>query len=366
MAPTLPINHTEKVLLKTFQEVLGAAKADVGVETNLIQWGATPLDIIKLKGHLQYELGFRNEIPLIAILSNPTARSLSRALADEALLSKTYTPVVMLQSKGKKAPLWLFHPDNGEILVFLSLAKIFTDRPVYALRARGFNPGEAFFSSINEVIIEYYKAIKTQQSHGPYALAGCEFGSLLAFEVAKVLRANGDEVRFLGTFNSPPYNTNPSRHVDWSLCLLDIAVSLGLLSEQHRASVSQYFPALAKGEAVQHIQHASDPTLMAELCLTGDSLADWADIAFSLHKMTVGYQVTGNVESIDVFCGESRNSTATDRKEWFQAHLSSWAGFGRDVTFYEVEKDTPEGLFGMEFGATFQKTLCKVLLSRGV
>jgi len=366
MAPVLPINNTEKILLKTFQEVLGTSKADFGVETNLIQWGATSLDIIKLKGHLKYKLGLADEIPLTAMISNPTARSLSGALAEGVSLSKTYNPAIVLQSKGKKTPLWLFHPDNGEILVFLGLAKNISDRPVYALRARGFNPGERFFSSIADVVSDYHKAIKIQQPHGPYALAGCELGSLVAFELAKVLRANGDEVQFLGTFNSPPYSTTQPTQVDWSLCLLDLAVSLDLLSEQHRASVSQYFPALAKGEAVQHVQHTSDPTRMAELCLTGDALADWADVAFSLQKLAAGYQVTGKVDSVDVFCSEPRTTMATDRKEWCQTHLSSWAGFGRDVVFYEIEGDTPDGILGSESGAAFQKTFSKVLLSRGV
>ncbi|KAE9366941.1 alpha/beta-hydrolase [Stipitochalara longipes BDJ] len=366
MAPALPINNTEKVLLKTFQEVLGTSKAELGVETDLIQWGVTSLDIIKLKGHLQYELGLQNEIPLITILSNLTARSLSRALAEGAPFSKTYTPAVVLQSKGKKVPIWLFHPDNGEVLAFFGLARTITDRPVYTLRARGFCPNEAFFSSITEMISEYYKTMKAHQPHGPYALAGSELGSLLAFEVAKVLRANGDEVRFLGSFNSPPYNKSQAGQIDWSLCLLDLAVSLGLLSEQHRASVSQYFPALAKGEAVQHIQHASDPTRMAELCLTGDAIADWADVVFSLQKMAAGYQANGKVDGIDVFCGEPMTALPMDRKDWYREHLSSWERFGRDVIFHEVEGDTPGRIFGSESGATFQKTFSKVLLSRGL
>lgn len=363
MAPALPMNNTEKQLLKTYQEVLGTSDGDFGIETNLIQWGVTSLDIIKLKGNLQHELGFR--IPLITILSNPTVRSLSRALAAEAPDSGLHNPAVILQPKGKKPPLWLFHPDNGEVLVFLGLAKHITDRPVYGLRARGFNPGEGYSSSTSEAIETYHAAIKTQQPYGPYALAGYEYGSVLAFEVAKILRGNGDEVRFLGTFNSPPYNKNHSVQIDWSLCLLDLAVALGLLSEQHRASVSQYFPALAKGEAVQHIQHASDPTRMAELCLTGDALADWADVAYSVQRLAMRYEPIGEVDSIDIFCGKPRVTVANE-EDWFAEHLSRWGEFGRDVQFHEIEGDTHDGMLGTESGTNLQKILNKVLLARGV
>jgi aryl carrier-like protein len=365
MAPALPVNKTEKLLLKIFQEVLGTSKREISVETNLIQWGVTSLDIIKLKGHLQRQLDFRNEIPLITILSNPTARSLSRTLTEDVRGSKTYYPTVVLQSTGKKPPLWLFHPDNGEVLVFFGLARYITDRPVYSLRARGFNPNEECFSSMSEAVKTYHASIKAQQPYGPYALAGYEHGSILAFEVAKVLRRDGDEVRFLGAFNSPPHNTVASRQIDWSLCLLNLAVSLGLLSEQHRGSVCQYFPALAKGEAVQHIQHASDPTRMAELCLTGDALADWADVEFSLQRMSAGYEPTGEVDSIDVFCGEPPATLASNDENWFAEHLSKWENFARDVRFHEIASVKDETL-GPESAAHFQKTLGKALQARGV
>jgi acyl carrier protein len=365
MAPVTPINTTEKRLLKTCQEVLGASKVGFCAETNFFQWGATSLDIIKLKGHLQQELDFGAEIPLTTILSNPTVHSLAQALTHGVPGREAYTPAVVLQPKGSKVPLWLFHPDNGEVLVFLNLARYITDRPVIALRARGFDQGESFFSSVTEVVNEYHKSIKAQQPYGPYALAGCEYSSVFACEVAKVLRDHGDEVRFLGIFSSSLYNRVQSSPIDWSLCLLDLAVSLRLLSEQHRASVWQYFPALVKGEAVQHIQHASDPTRMAELCLTGEALVDWADVAFSLKRMVVGYQLSGEVDSIDVFYGVS-TPTVTKEEDWFAKHLSAWAEFGGDVKIYEIEGNAHSGILGLGSAATLQKTLNTVLLARGV
>jgi thioesterase domain-containing protein/aryl carrier-like protein len=364
MAPALPTNSTEKLLLKTFQEVLHT-QASFGVESNLIQWGATSLDIIKLKGHVRNVLGIQNEIPMTTILSNPTVRSLAQALTDKSPHSSIYNPVVTLQSKGNKTPLWLLHPVNGEILIFLSLAKAITDRPVYALRSTGLNLGEPYFSSVFEAVTIYHSAIKTQQPHGPYALAGYAYGSMLAFEIAKVLRANGDEVRFLGAFNFPPHIEYQQSQTDWSLCLLNLSVSLGLLSQQYSASVSPYFPALAKGEAVQHIHHAADPLRMAELSVTGDILADWADVAFAMQSMAVGYEPTGGVDSIDVFCGEPADNVASSSEGWIADYLSRWAEFARDVMFYQIGGGD-NTMLGPEFVTTFQKTLSKALLARGV
>src|SRR5207248_5409440 len=40
------------------------------------------------------------------------------------------------------------------------------------------------------------------QSHGPYYLCGASFGGVIAFEMARKLAALGEEVRFLGLFDS--------------------------------------------------------------------------------------------------------------------------------------------------------------------
>lgn len=54
-----------------------------------------------------------------------------------------YDPVVTLHLGGRKAPLWLVYPGVGEVLVFINLVRYLADddRPIYALRARGFELG---------------------------------------------------------------------------------------------------------------------------------------------------------------------------------------------------------------------------------
>jgi acetoacetyl-CoA synthetase len=44
----------------------------------------------------------------------------------------------------------------------------------------------------------YVEAVRALQPAGPYALAGYSFGGLVAFEMARALRAAGDVVEFLG------------------------------------------------------------------------------------------------------------------------------------------------------------------------
>lgn len=74
-----------------------------------------------------------------------------------------------MRSSGTKTQLWLIHPAGGESMVFLYLAQLITDRPVYGLRARGFVAGEAYFQSLEECVSIYYPitGIKAKQPHGP-------------------------------------------------------------------------------------------------------------------------------------------------------------------------------------------------------
>ena len=48
----------------------------------------------------------------------------------------------------------------------------------------------------------YVKAIRRQQSHGPYFLGGYCGGGLIAFEVAQQLRNEGEEIALLAMFDT--------------------------------------------------------------------------------------------------------------------------------------------------------------------
>jgi thioesterase domain-containing protein len=170
----------------------------------------------------------------------------------------------------------------------------------------------------------YHAIIKSQQLHRPYALADYALGSMLAFEIAKIFRIRRDEVRFLGAFNFPPLIQHQQVPIDWSPCLMNPAVSFGLISQQYSAIVSPYLPSLAKGEAVQQIHHATNPSRRAKLSLTGDILADWADAEFALQSMVVGYEPSGKIDSIDVFCGETLDTSASSGEDFRADHLSRW------------------------------------------
>ncbi|PZC98456.1 CaiC, Acyl-CoA synthetases (AMP-forming) AMP-acid ligases II [Pyrenophora tritici-repentis] len=217
MSGSKPENESEGALIENVAETLGAASdvLDITSETSLFDIGFTSMHVIKLKYHIEPRLG--TDVPVVLIMKNPTIRALaadidaymkqSQGDSDEPATIEDYDPVVIIRGEGSKTPLWMIHPGVGEVLVFIGLAQCLAqdDRPVFALRAAGFESPYQRFESINQTVDIYTAAIRRCQPRGPYALAGYSYGTMLAFEISKRLNADGNKVGFLGSLNLPPH-----------------------------------------------------------------------------------------------------------------------------------------------------------------
>ncbi|MCJ1236909.1 hypothetical protein MMC14_004892 [Varicellaria rhodocarpa] len=362
-----PANKSENILLQAFKETLEIHEDAFGVETRVFEIGVTSIDLIRLKRCLEKVLQMSVEIPMITMMTNPTVRTLAIALENlQGPARDTYNPVVVLQHQGRKTPLWLIHPGVGEILVFLGLAKYLIERPVYALRARGFNNDETPFQSIDEAVQLYYTAIKTQQPEGPYALAGYSYGSMLAFETAKMLERKGNDVRFLGCLNLPPHIKTRMRQLGWTECLLNLAYFLDLITEQRAYEAGPGLQGSSREEALAYVVDMAAPARMAELALTSEALIKWVDVAFALQSMARDYEPTDSVGSIDVFYAIPLRTAARSKKEWLDEHLSKWADFCRSTPVLHEVGGAHYTMIGSEHVGTFQAVLRRVLEDRGL
>ncbi|KFY74647.1 hypothetical protein V499_05310 [Pseudogymnoascus sp. VKM F-103] len=207
---------TQKIILEVFYKLLtldsGHLGVDIHIDSDMFELGLSSIDMLKLKVYLQKSFNIQ-DIPITIFFSNPLLGQLSQAIdnlkkGDKITVlqphgESDYDPITVLQRRGTKTPLFLIHPGMGDVLVFMNLARLFDDRPLYALRARGFD-GEKYFSSLGEIITLYHNAIKRVQPKGPYALGGYAIGANIVFEVAKVMERNGDNVKFLTVIDHGP------------------------------------------------------------------------------------------------------------------------------------------------------------------
>ncbi|KAL9036760.1 MAG: hypothetical protein Q9180_004109 [Flavoplaca navasiana] len=232
-----------------------------------------------------------------------------------------------------REPALLFiHPGIGEILVFLGLVQYFPDRPIYGLRARGFNPGESPSDVLTNILTTYFEAHKKQQPNSPYATAGYSYDSMLAFELSKMLEAGGDVAQ----------------------------------SEQRSEELVDELRELPQSEQVIKLLAESNRERCADLALTRESLETWIGVAWSLQKIGWEYEPSGSVECMDVFYCQPLKVVARTRKEYRETKLNRWTDFVRsEVRFHEVDGEH-YSMIGPEHVFTFQQTLRKALVARGL
>ena len=365
LARAAPSSEWERLLVRELCEVLDLDVEDMDIDNPIFSMGVTSVDLIRLKRNIEKQLSPAKDIPMITLLTNPTIRALAKSIESSDLPTE-YNPVVKMQHQGVKTPLWLVHPGVGEVLVFINLAKHITDRPVYALRARGFSAGETSFESIQEAVMTYHAAIKETQPTGPYSIAGYSYGTMLAYETAKILEGNGNEVRFLGSFNLPPHIKDRMNQLVWSECLLHLSYFLDIVTETTASELSAPLHSLTKEQALVNVVKIANPTRMAELSLTSEALYNWANLAFALQGIAKEYEPTGTVASMDVFYATPLAAVAQSKKEWVEGPLSKWRDFVREAPRYHEVDGAHYTMISPEHVQRFAKTLKSALQARGL
>lgn len=376
-----PENDLEVAILDIVRQQLELTAADdFGVNDSVLATGATSMDLVAIM-HRMNKLPTLAEHPikLTDLLNNPTIRGLSArigkltgAIVETEQKPHEYDPVVTLQPNGTKTPLWLVHPGVGEVLVFVNLAHRIRDRPVYAFRAKGFNAaeGETPFKSLDEVFQTYRDAIKKRQPKGPYAIAGYSFGGMVAFEIGKLLEAEGDEVAYCGSWNLPPHIKFRMRELLWDECVIHLFYFVGLMDEAtaytHKAQLCEFNKQGRRLDAIRYLRKHSDAARWDELGLSEEYYLLWVGLASNMQGLAVDYEPTGTVKAMDIFVADPLSHVAKDRKDWVQTRLSAWGDFVRDeVRFHDVQ-GAHYTMLNPEYVANFAETLRRVLRERGL
>jgi acyl-CoA synthetase (AMP-forming)/AMP-acid ligase II/thioesterase domain-containing protein len=344
-----PDNETEVAVARIFAETLGLDQADVSATASFFDLGGTSLDIIKLKQKLAEQMQ-RTDLTILSILQQPTPRALAGQKQDE------YDPVVVLQATGQKTPLFCIHPATGEVLVFVSLANYFVNnRPFYALRARGFSPGEKHFESIDEMVSTYVAAIRTRQPRGPYAIAGYSFGAPIAFEVAKALEAQNERVAFCGSIDGTVFIGAREHKLNEMESAFRVAYFLGLVDMQQMLELPRRLSAQTHApDPYKSVMELAGPARLAELDLDVEKFTAWAKLSFRLVTMGQEYIPSGSVESATVFYAEPLWGTKDD---WLRNKLVEWNSHTRTPPRYVEVPGSHSSLLERHHVASFQMAL---------
>ena len=360
----VPTTETETTLLSIFTEVLGAPNSDIGIETSLFDLGVSSVELLQIVSAVNKTLESPKPASITSIILNPTIRKLAASLEPSA--TGVYKPAVTLQAGGNGTPLWLVHPGVGEILIFFGLAKHITDRPVYALRSRGFD-GEPFFESMLECISTYYDEIKRLQPTGPYAIAGYSYGATLAFEIAKIMKGKGEEIKFLGVIDEPPNIKARMNHSNWTNVVVLLAQFVDIIDESQASTLYEQLRDLTQDEALSHVLSYTNQDHLYTLAMDKPKLARWTDLSLINHVIAREYEPFGSVPIMDVFYASGKNAFyAKDGEEMMRRHLHQWQEYAdTEVVFHQVNGTHTNILRGGNV-SSFYRTFKAAMQRRGV
>jgi amino acid adenylation domain-containing protein len=200
VAPCKPL---EQQLAEIWAQVLNLEQ--VGIHDNFFDLGGHSLLAVQL--FAQIEALLNHKLPLSILFKAPTIAEMATVI-EEKNYDGAWSPLVEIQAGGSKPPLFCMHGGGFNVLIYRSLAQYLgPDYPVYGLQARGLNrdpsaPIHDIAACIEDFASDYIQEIRRIQPQGPYFLVGLSAGGNIAFEMAQQLQAAGEEVAFLGMFDS--------------------------------------------------------------------------------------------------------------------------------------------------------------------
>lgn len=193
----------ERQLIELWESILGVHP--VGIRDSFFELGGHSLLALGLLSRVEEITGVRVE--LSALLDTPTVERLAVALERDGR-RRDGSSLVPLQPRGTRRPLFLVSP--GAVIFMARLgAYLASDQPLYGLQPPGLEPDQTPLDRVEAVAALHVEAIRRVQPKGPYLLGGRCFGAVVAFEMARCLRAAGERVDALIVLDSSPPRRSP-------------------------------------------------------------------------------------------------------------------------------------------------------------
>lgn len=193
-------NDLESRLVEIWESLLGHER--IGVLDNFFELGGNSLRAAQLTAEITKITGKR--LHIATLFHSPTIESLARRLSENDWVPQ-WKQLVQLQPHGSKPPLFFVHGWGGDVFFFVDLAmQMAPDQPVYGIQSANQSGDDPGHDSVESLAASYVKELRAFQPEGPYHLSGYSLGGIIAFEIARQLRSQGQEVALLALLDSSP------------------------------------------------------------------------------------------------------------------------------------------------------------------
>lgn len=197
-APASPANPNERPwlpiqfqLVQIWEEVLGIKP--VGIRDNFFELGGHSLLAVRMMDRVEEVTG--RKLPVTALFADATITHLAELLLNED--SGTPAPVIEVQPKGDRLPLYFLHGDIiGGGFYARDISRLLGEQqPFYVLPP--VDIPETTLASVEDMATQHLRDLRAHRPNGPYLLGGFCIGGLIAYEMAQRLKAAGEEVQFV-------------------------------------------------------------------------------------------------------------------------------------------------------------------------
>jgi thioesterase domain-containing protein len=194
-----PNDPLEAMLVAAWEKVLGFQP--IRKTDDFFEIGGHSVLAARLFARMEKIIG--KMLPLATLFQAPTVEKLARLLRDSGW-TPPWSSLVPIRPGGSKTPFYFVHPIGGNVLNFSGFAGHFdADQPIYGLQARGLDGKHAPNTSVLQMAEDYIADIRSVQPEGPYYIGGFSAGGVVAYEMARQLRAQGQKVAVLALLDTP-------------------------------------------------------------------------------------------------------------------------------------------------------------------
>ena len=194
--------RAEQQLVQIWEQLL--EPRPIGIRDNFFDLGGHSLLAVQLIERIERACG--KKLALSTLFANPTVEQIAGALQDSAQETSPRVGVLPVQAQGSRRPLFFLHGDwtGGAFYCFALARACGPEQPFYVLEPYRFSATEQP-PALQAIAAAHIDAMRGVQPQGPYRLGGFCNGGLLAYEMARQLEADGQQVEFLGLIDpSPP------------------------------------------------------------------------------------------------------------------------------------------------------------------
>ncbi|MCB0795948.1 MAG: amino acid adenylation domain-containing protein [Flavobacteriales bacterium] len=184
-----PRNDTEERLAKIWDRLLGTER--IGIHDNFFELGGHSLIGIQMLSEVSREFGVTLTLKELFQASNIASfAQLIRKDPGPSRLSN----LSVVQPAGDRPPFFCVHGDEANYFLPKYLG---TAQPFFAFTHQGEDGGPIRFNSVSSIAEHFIRELRTVKPHGPYLLGGYSFGGIVAFEMARMLQEQGEQVPLL-------------------------------------------------------------------------------------------------------------------------------------------------------------------------